>query len=152
VYNLSAPFFEKPEGEEVAATLKPLEAAVVAWLKFSEITSDRAGIICCDEPRKYADIFLSLHKKGIMPGRGRDDVSIDMEKLKNEFAALRKTPARNIVIDSSYTFTDRRIFAGLEFLFCETLYNWRPDLDKTEIHTINKQTFEVRCDIIIGNP
>jgi hypothetical protein len=151
VYNQSAPYFDKGDEEEGdASALKPLEVAMVAWFRHSAITSDRAGIICCDEPRKFADIFESLYQKGVVPKKRKFDEFLDMEKLKKEFVTLKKTPARNISLDSGYTFTDRRVFAGMEFLFCETLYNWRPDLDKSDVHTINKQTFEVRCDIIIG--
>ena len=33
---------------------------------------------------------------------------------------------------------------------CEILYNWRSDLSKEDIHTVNKQALEIRCEIILG--
>ena len=65
------------------------------------------------------------------------------------FDVLHITPARNIVIPPQCTAIDKRILAGLEFLSCEILYNWRTDLSKADIHTVNKQALEVRCEIIL---
>ena len=39
----------------------------------------------------------------------------------------------------------------MESLNCEILYSWRSDIDKTDIHMVNKQALEVRCEIILGS-
>ncbi|MFR0737334.1 MAG: hypothetical protein ACLSHR_10615 [Oscillospiraceae bacterium] len=43
---------------------------------------------------------------------------------------------------------ERRIIAGMEFIGCEILYIWRPDLSAPMTHVGNKQSLEIRCDII----
>ena len=65
------------------------------------------------------------------------------------YEVLHITPARNIVLPPDCSSIEKRILAGLEFLSCETLYNWRSDLNKEDVHTVNKQALEVRCEIIL---
>ena len=67
-----------------------------------------------------------------------------------QYETLHITPARSIVIPLECNAVDKRILAGLEFLNCEILYNWRGDLSKEDIHTVNKQALEIRCEIILG--
>ena len=66
------------------------------------------------------------------------------------YETLHITPARSISLDDTWNSLERRVFAGMEFLNCEILYNWRSNIEKLDIHTVNKQALEIRCEIIIG--
>ena len=120
------------------------------WLKVNEITIDRAGIICCEKPERYSDIIAGIHSKGVYNFYGAPKEELDMTQLMEYYKVLHTTPARNIMISPRYSQLDRRIFMGLEFISCETLYNWREDIKTDDIHTISKQILEVRCDMIMG--
>ncbi len=161
IYNLSASYFgyRNEDGFSLAAdnsqtsegTLKQLDATLLAWSRLADVTSDRAGIICLDNPHNFPEIMDSIYQKGIISVRNRLDSFLDLDNIRHVYESLHITPARNIKLDENYTAIDRRIFAGLEFLNCEAFYNWRTDLNKNDIHTMNKQALEVRCEIIIGS-
>ena len=120
------------------------------WLKVCEITIDRAGIMCSDIPERYSEIINGIHKKGVVNFYGAPKDELDIHQLTEHHKVLHTTPARNIMISPRYSDNDKRIFAGMEFISCETLYNWREDLKSDDIHTISKQILEVRCDMIMG--
>lgn len=158
VYNMTAPYiglkreegFIPPESPQGEGTSRQLEFTIAEWVRLADITSDRAGIICCDNPEKFPQLFASLKRKGIKDFFGRKGSDVNLEKLMKSYEVIHVTPARNIVIDPTATLSMRRIYAGMEFLNCDILYNWRSDLKKTDIHTVNKQALEVRCEIIVG--
>ena len=158
IYNMAAPYlglkkeegFIPPDESQSENISRQMEYTLAEWVRLADVTSDRAGIICCDEPEKFPELFASLKTKGIKDYYGRKGSIINLEKLVKNYETIHITPARNITIDPTSTLSMRRFYAGLEFLNCEILYNWRSDLNKTEIHTVNKQALEVRCEIIIG--
>lgn len=128
-----------------------VRSALTDWICLSDVTADRAGIICCDDPQSYTKIVISLFNKGLY-GFYRDNGcgSLDYKRIIKMYETLHITPARHISLDKTWNCLERRIFAGMEFLNCETLYNWRTDIEKVDIHTVNKQALEVRCEIIVG--
>lgn len=134
-----------------------LETLITEWMGLANITSDRAGIICCDDPGNYPKVIVSLKKKGVADfyhlsdkGDGISEWSLNLDKLIKDYEVLHVTPARSIKLDRSRGVFERRVFAGMEFLNCETLYYWRPDLSREDIHIVNKQALEVRCEAIIS--
>lgn len=161
IYNLSASYFgyrnedgfssgdENVQNSE--GVLKQLNTTLLAWSRLADVTSDRAGIICLDNPHNFPEIMNSLYEKGIITIGNRLDNFLDLERIKQSYESIHITPARNIKLDDNYNFIDRRILAGLEFLNCEAFYNWRSDFNKNDIHTMNKQALEVRCEIIIDS-
>ncbi len=162
IYYHSAPYFGLNQDKgfisaavpehPVDGVMKQLETALILWNQLADITSDRAGIICCDEPNRFPWLIKSIYQKGIIASGNKPDYFLDIDKILTVYETLHITPARNISLDSSFTSIDRRIFAGMEFLNCDIFYNWRPDLNKSDIHAVNKQALEVRCEIIIGTP
>ena len=155
IFNMAAPYFgvnnldenEDYTPSENDSSVKQIAGTISEWSKLADITSDRAGIICLNKPQDYPSIVASLHKKGVFVAYKKD--TLELSELMKLFDVLHITPARNIVLPPECTAIEKRILAGLEFLSCETLYNWRTDLSKVDIHTVNKQALEVRCEIIL---
>jgi len=152
IFIMSAPYFgaDAAGGEETDIPLSPLtqiSGMVTDWLRLADVTGDRAGMICLADPHSYPMIMASLYNKGVFGFYGSKE--FDLNKLVREYETLHITPARSIVIPSDCTAVERRILAGLEFLSCEILYNWRTDLNRVDTHTVNKQALEVRCEIIL---
>ncbi|MDR0991523.1 MAG: M48 family metalloprotease [Ruminococcus sp.] len=117
------------------------------WLRYSDVTCDRAGIICMDSPDKYAEAVLSSRREGNLGLYPEEKISApEMKKL---YEKVHFTPARSINIGADVSELKRRILCGMEFISCEVLYSRRSDLPSAP-HTMNKQGLEVRCDIIIG--
>ena len=155
IFNLAAPYFGVNNLEELEdytqsendSSVKQIAGTISEWLKLSDITSDRAGIICLSNPQDYPTIISNLHNKGIFTTYKKD--TLELGELMKLYDVLHITPARNIVLPPECTSIEKRILAGLEFLSCEILYNWRTDLNKEDVHTVNKQALEVRCEIIL---
>ena len=155
IFNMAAPYFgvnnldelEDYTPSENDSSVKQIAGTISEWLKLSDITSDRAGIICLTNPQDYPNIISSLHNKGILETYKKD--KLELGELMKLYDVLHITPARNIVLPPDCSSIEKRILAGLEFLSCETLYSWRTDLNKEDVHTVNKQALEVRCEIIL---
>lgn len=155
IYYMAAPSFGlvmdndiiNPVADESAGKMS---AAMFDWITLSDVTADRAGIICCDNPKNYAEIMASVHSKGLNDIYSRTGCGYDSERVTKMFETLHVTPARSINLDSSWSKLEKRVFAGMEFLNCEVLFNWRDDIDKDDVHTVTKQALEVRCEIIVG--
>ncbi len=130
---------------------KQLASVMMDWLTLSYVTADRAGIICLDKPQEFSSVFLSLREKGLNDIYSRTGQNIDNSEAEKKYEILHVTPARSISLDSSTNSLERRYFAGMEFLSCETLYSWRNDIESVDLHTVNKQALEVRCEIILGS-
>ncbi|MBQ5319437.1 MAG: M48 family metalloprotease [Oscillospiraceae bacterium] len=156
IFNMAAPYFGVNNLEELEdyspsesdSSVKQIAGTISEWLKLSDITSDRAGIICLTNPQDYPSVVSSLHGKGIFTLYKKD--KLELGELMKLYDVLHITPARNISLPSDCTSIEKRILAGLEFLSCETLYTWRSDLNKEDVHTVNKQALEVRCEIILN--
>lgn len=155
IFSMAAPYFginvnedtEEGESQESYKALTQIAGTMSEWLKLADVTGDRAGIICLNNPNDYPTIMNSIHSKGVL-GMYRKD-SLDLDELLKLYEVLHRTPARSITLPANCSFIERRILAGLEFLSCEILYNWRADLNKVDMHTVNKQALEVRCEIIL---
>lgn len=154
IYYQAAPSFGIIMDSEVVNPVtdngKQLASVMMDWLTLSNVTSDRAGIICLDRPQEFSSVFISLRQKGINDIYSRTGQEFDSKKAEKMYETLHVTPARSISLDSSTNSLERRYFAGMEFLNCETLYSWRNDIGAADLHTVNKQALEVRCEIIIG--
>ncbi len=155
IFIMAAPYFgvnfsdgsEDIGPSEGGAPLTQISGMVADWLRLADVTGDRAGMICLSNPQDYPLIMTSLYNKGAFSTYGKE--ALDLNELMKEYEVLHITPARSISLPKGCGAIEKRIFAGLEFLSCEILYNWRPDLKKIDTHTVNKQALEVRCEIIL---
>ncbi|MGN0642842.1 MAG: hypothetical protein ACI4JJ_06820 [Huintestinicola sp.] len=139
-----------PEGsaENVKSNVRDLNYSLNKWLLLGDITADRAGIICLDDPSSFPNIYASVRKKGIPDSFGHVNTEINEEEILKKFEVIHVTPLRDLKLGEECSNDERRIYAGLEFTDCEILYIWRPDISKSGSHTGNKQSLEIRCDII----
>ena len=118
------------------------------WLMAGDITADRAGIICLDDPHHFAEVYASVRRKGVPDSYGKQDLTLDLKSVMTEYETIHLTPVRSLKLGNDITPDKRRIFAGMEFTGCEILYIWRTDLERPSTHVSNKQSLEIRCDII----
>lgn len=117
------------------------------WLIPGDITADRAGVICLDDPVKFPQIYASVRRKGVADSLGVRNTEIDIDAILARYETLHITPIRDLNMDGCSP-DERRISAAMEFIGCEILYIWRPDLQNPNSHTGSKQSLEIRCDII----
>lgn len=131
---------------------RQLYSALVQWVKYADITANRAGMICLDNPGRYIDIVSGLFAKGYRDFYGRKQKDIDYAQLTLKAKEIHSVSSRDLSIESKYTELERGILAVNEFLYCQTLYVWRKDLVKDAEHSIESgQVCDVRTGIILGN-
>lgn len=134
--------------DDYADVFNNSKASVAKWIPSSDLTADRAGIICLDDPSEFAKIYISVRKKCIPDSFGNTDGDILQSDIMEKFDVMHKTPVRNLKFSADTTLDERRIMAGLEFTGCEVLYSWRPDLNSRNGHLSSKQSLEIRCEIL----
>lgn len=134
--------------ESTKNNIRELNYSLNKWIIFGDITADRAGIICLDAPSDFAEVFASVRRKGIPDSMGNTGAEIDLEEVTTHYEALHVTPVRDLKISPHCSSDERRLIAGMEFIGCEILYIWRPDIEKPQSHIGSKQSLEIRCDII----
>lgn len=155
IFTMAAPYFGintqedigEIDSQESYKALTQIAGTMSEWIKLADVTGDRAGIICLNNPNDYPLVMNSLHSKGALGMYKKE--KLDLDELLKLYEVLHRTPARSITLPVDCSYIDKRILAGLEFLSCEILYNWRADLNKVDMHTVNKQALEVRCEIIL---
>lgn len=124
--------------------------SLIEWVKYADITADRAGIICMDEPGRFIDIICSIYNKGYVDFYGRALNELDFEQLNSIYENNHSTNARSLVSCSSLSDLEKSFLASSEFLYCNSLFLWRTDLDKTDLHTVPGEICDVRSSIILG--
>lgn len=134
--------------ESIKSNIHELNYSLNKWLLLGDITADRAGIICLDDPMNFGEIYASIRKKGIPDSFGMINKDIDINAIMEHYESCHITPVRDLKMAPECSNDERRIIAGMEFIGCEILYIWRPDLTKPATHVGNKQALELRCDII----
>jgi Zn-dependent protease with chaperone function len=123
----------------------PLELGLMAWNRAAEVTSDRAGVICCDDPH---DALMVDAKLAYGAAFNRDEVNIDA--IIKQYDALRSTPVRLLEFISTHPVSVRRILAAQVFLESAVLYSWRPEWKKPDMNLIGKQELDARCDKFVS--
>lgn len=159
IYNFVAPYIGFAEGTEkqknftrIESIPKQLNYIMNDWAKFSDITNDRAVMVCLDEPERFPHILKSLMEKKISLSMNYDNSeSFKPEEVIAEYnKSVKLTAARELSIPDETTRAVRRVYCALEFLNCEIYYNCRSDISSENRHVVNKPMVDLRCDIIIG--
>ena len=128
-----------------------LVRSLIEWIKYADITADRAAMICLDEPGRFCEIVCSMYTKGFVDFYGRGADSMNAAKLNELSEAYASQNARALKPDSTLTELERRVLASNEFLKCDLLCDWRSDLErKPSGQRINSQTCDVRSSILLG--
>lgn len=133
-----------------AAVNNQLVRALVEWVRFADITADRAAMICLDEPGRFCEIVCSLYNRGFVDFYGRAADGLSAAKLSGITEGYAAQQARDIRSDSALSELEKRILASSEFLSCEALFEWRRDIGKPEKSVMTTQNCDVRSAIILG--
>ena len=121
--------------------------ALNAWMRASEITCDRAGMICCE---RLEDAYTAEAK--FMYGAAFGEHEINFDEIMKQLAMQESNITRFEELLNSHPVVARRIAAEKYFADCETLYKWRPDLRQAgQMLKSREQTDELckRCVNII---
>nr|WP_122013707.1 M48 family metallopeptidase [Maliibacterium massiliense] len=124
---------------------QPIVNALNMWSRAGEVTSDRAGVICCGEAESTQSVDAKLASGAIMGGE-----AINIEELIRQYDTLRASPVRYYEWLASHPASVRRILAVREFMASEVFYKWHPELKKPNMHLYNKQELDMRCNKIIS--
>ncbi len=138
---------DSESSDNVKSNIRELNYSLNKWLISGDITADRAGIICLDSPDKFGEVYAGVRKKGIPDSYGSVHKDIDIDTIIKKYETTHITPVRDLKM-GDFSCDERRVIAGMEFIGCEILYIWRPDLNRPDTHVGNKQALEIRCDII----
>jgi Zn-dependent protease with chaperone function len=132
-------------GQIMALLAQPIANALNAWSRAAEVTSDRAGIICCGEIESTESVDAKLASGGIMGG---DAINID--ELIKQYDMLRSSPVRLQEWLFSHPVSVRRIMASREFAKSEVFYKWHPELKKPNMNLYTKLELDMNCDKFIS--
>ena len=128
-----------------------LYSALVQWVKYADVTANRAGMICLDKPGRYLHIMCGLYAKGFVDFYGRSQSDIDYEEMNKLSVQIHSGTSRTLGIDRELTDVERCLLSGNELLYCQTLYSWRKDVEDLESHAESGQICDVRTSVIVGN-
>lgn len=121
-----------------------VEVTMNMWSRAAEVTSDRAGMICCDN---IEDAY-SLEKKMLYGGVKIEDkitTELDIEFLQKQLEVSYDSAMRYLEINSTHPASIKRVLAEMEFAECETFYQWRPELKKPGQTLRTKEETDSRC-------
>lgn len=127
-----------------------LVRSLIEWMRYGDITADRAAMICLDEPGRFCEILCSLYNKGYVDFYGRQETSLDAKKLAERSNELFSVQPRDLRPDAGLSELERRVLASNEFLNCDTLFEWRPDLERSVDKRCNSQICDVRSAMLVG--
>ncbi|MBR4554690.1 MAG: hypothetical protein IKO27_03755 [Ruminococcus sp.] len=133
-----------------SAVSNQLVCSLIEWVKYADVTADRAGMICMDKPGRFCEVICSIYNKGYVDFFGRKASSLDASKLSELTKGYSALNARALRADPSLKELERRIVAANEFLTCDLLFNWRRDLEKPVGQRLNSQMCDVRSSMLIG--
>jgi len=124
----------------LALASKPLQYALQKLSRAQEITCDRAGMICSEDPSITSKANVRLNFGMAL---GKSDVDVDA--FIKQFDAYKGSSIRFDELYASHPLGARRALASREFLNCETLFSWRPELKTADTVVVSKQEVDRRC-------
>jgi hypothetical protein len=142
--------YKPSERSYKGAVNSQIVGALVDWIRYADITAERAGMICMTNPGRYIEVMCGLLAKGYTDFYGRQQEKIDVAKLQSISAVNHTTAARSLKPDVTLSDMERKIVAAAEFLTCDSLFTWRGDLQSADSHTCTSQICDVRSNIILS--
>lgn len=134
------------------------------WDRAMEVSSDRAALLCCDDPQDV----LEYRFRSLFGATLNRDTKMNIDALREQLEETLNNPTRILELGqmsvtsngygsvtvgtafNTHPSSLRRIFAQMEFMECETLYQWRPDLKKPGMTIRTKAETDERCKKIIN--
>jgi len=127
----------------VALASMPWSFFLKAWGRCQELTSDRAGLICCGS----LEIAMAATAKLATAGGPLGD-QINVEAFTRQLEGIQSTPVRLMEFMQSHPIIPKRLEALRLFHKCETLYRWRPEMRKDQA-VIPLQEVDAKCEEFI---
>lgn len=116
-------------------------AALSTWSRASEVTADRAGMLCADSIEDCYSAIAKLLYGGTI---GQQD-NISYEAILEQLDETMGSIAKYDELLSSHPSGARRLKALQEFAECEMYYEWRPDQRKPGQVMRSKADTDERC-------
>lgn len=129
------------------------------WTRAGEVTADRAALICCDDVQDALNVDFKFLYGAAM--KNAEEMNLDalrqqMDEILNsptrvmELGSFQQTAQGMQVYLNDHPGSIRRVFTGIEFTECETLYSWRPELKKPGTIVRSKQDTDERCKKLVA--
>ena len=125
--------------------------ALVEWVRYAEITADRAAMICLDSPSEFIDTMAGIYRKGYVDQYGKTEKEINTARILQLADELHMVAARQLKVEDSLNRTESRLLCACEFLNSDALYRWRKDLSYGGIHAAAPQVCDIRCNMILDS-
>jgi len=116
------------------------------WTRAQEITADRAASICADD----LEDVMRMHEKLLYGGIMGKTYKLDYTALRAQLDMTLENPSRFLEVNSDHPSTIRRIFAGMLFDECETLFSWRPELRKPGVAVSSRKEVDDKCRKLVN--
>ena len=113
------------------------------WTRASEVTADRAAVICSDSFQDALNVNAKLASGGTLNMAYRQ--TADMDTIYEQLSMTLDNPTRLLEIQYDHPSFARRVLCDREFEQCEVLFSWRPDLKKSGIKVQTKEETDARC-------
>jgi Zn-dependent protease with chaperone function len=151
IYNIAADVLTTGAAGGIAAIVPGLAAVMslitagvrimfLDWSRCAEVTCDRSGMICSDDPK---DAFMVNAKLGFGGGSALADINID-EYLK-QTGDTQATVARFMEIANTHPVSHKRILAEKLFLQSDLFFQWRPEFKTPDTNVMPKAEVDRRC-------
>lgn len=113
------------------------------WHRCAEITSDRAGLICC------GNTAAALRAHGKLMTGGADLLQgFNAEEYSNQISKINESPLRFLEIFQSHPVGAKRVEALRLFSECKVLYDWRPEM-RRDITLRGKADIDAECENLL---
>ena len=116
------------------------------WTRATEVTADRAALICCDDPQDFIDSQATLLSGGML----NMDYKLNLDALRKQLEESTNNPTRIEEMFRDHPSGIRRIFLGEEFIKSDVLYSWRPEWKKPGMTVEPISKVNDRCKKIVN--
>ena len=149
--NYNKNVYKPIERSSKGAVSNQLVCSLIEWVRYADITADRAAIICLDKPGRFCEIVCSLYNKGFIDFYGRQAQGLSAAMLNSLTQVYAAQSARALKVEGSLSDLEKRFLASNEFLTCEALFEWRKDLGNLpSAQKTTNQSCDVRASMLLG--
>lgn len=111
-----------------------------SWSRCAEITCDRAGVLCCKDPRA-AQTALSKLASGLG--------EVNLDELRKQVSTIKRSVLRFQEWQMSHPLVPKRVEAVHLFSRCQTLFDWHPEMRGTE-EVLSQAEVDARCSQLVS--
>lgn len=117
---------------------------LMRWHRCSEISCDRAGLICAP------DLKTALMAEAKLAFGGVDKLqNFNFDEYVKQINEFQSTPVRFLEIFRTHPLGPKRVEAMRLFNECEIFYSWRPDLRTPGMQLQSKAEIDRKCEALM---